>query len=378
MQMPQVSLLARGRALLNALQQIGHLPPGGDDMNHRIDQPGRPDDLLDHLALAFLELERPRRRADEEHLRPAAIPRAPTDRVLYGLAQPLVGARVLLRNRGLLRAAAVPVGLVAAVCAVAALVTVGTDDAVRFLAYFYGAFAALAPVPSVLLARQYARFAARARRVLGFSPADACLEPLSRSLSRAVKQVVLIALALAPAVALLGSIPGVGPHLVKLAAAVWMLHWIFVDAFDAARFLRPGQTLAELDAHALTLRAPWFVRGLERLGARLPIGGRLVGRFARLCDWLSRPWREEIALVEDHRSLTLGFSLSTAALLALPVLNLLFRPIVIVGAAHVLGRLEELEPETADRLVPGAGASARASRSGSPDPTAGRPGRSTR
>jgi hypothetical protein len=46
------------------------------------------------------------------------------------------------------------------------------------------------------------------------------------------------------------------------------------------------------------------------------------------------------ALVEDHPALMLGFALSTAAVLATPVLNLAFRPIVIVGASHVLGQLE--------------------------------------
>ena len=36
----------------------------------------------------------------------------------------------------------------------------------------------------------------------------------------------------------------------------------------------------------------------------------------------------------------LGFALSTAAILAIPIVNLAFRPIVIIGAAHVLGQLE--------------------------------------
>ena len=35
-----------------------------------------------------------------------------------------------------------------------------------------------------------------------------------------------------------------------------------------------------------------------------------------------------------------GFALSTAALLALPVLNLAFRPIVIIAASHIIGQLE--------------------------------------
>ena len=64
-------------------------------------------------------------------------------------------------------------------------------------------------------------------------------------------------------------------------------------------------------------------------------------QIARLCDRLSLPWREEIALVEEHPGMMLGFALSTAALLAVPVLNLAFRPIVIIGATHVLGQLED-------------------------------------
>jgi uncharacterized protein involved in cysteine biosynthesis len=58
------------------------------------------------------------------------------------------------------------------------------------------------------------------------------------------------------------------------------------------------------------------------------------------------PWREEVALVEDHPVLMLGFALSTAAVLAVPVLNLAFRPIVIVGACHVLGQLEATAGDT--------------------------------
>jgi uncharacterized protein involved in cysteine biosynthesis len=84
----------------------------------------------------------------------------------------------------------------------------------------------------------------------------------------------------------------------------------------------------------------------------MPIAGRLVYRFARLCDRLFLPWREEIALVEAHPALVVGFALSTAGLLAIPILNLAFRPIVIVGASHILGQLETAslgQPATASR-----------------------------
>jgi hypothetical protein len=283
------------------------------------------------------------RRIVAEHVVPKPPPERTQDRVVYGLMQPLVGARLLVTDGELRASALAAAALLFAACAVVALLRPASSVG-GVLYSFYAAFALLAPVPSVLLAHRYARMAVLARHKLGFSPAEPCLEPLRAMLVRAVKQTILVALAIAPAVGLLRLVPIAGPWLVKIVAAGWALHWIVVDAFDSARFLRPGQTLADLEAHADHIRPPWYVRGLQRAAARVPIGGRLLARFARLCDRLSRPWREEIALVEDHPALMLGFALSTAALLAIPVVNLLFRPIVIIGATHVLGRLEAIEP----------------------------------
>ena len=45
--------------------------------------------------------------------------------------------------------------------------------------------------------------------------------------------------------------------------------------------------------------------------------------------------------MEQNRWISLGFALSTAALLATPVLNLLFRPIILAGSSHLLGQLEK-------------------------------------
>ncbi|HEU4732974.1 MAG TPA: hypothetical protein VFT22_34000 [Kofleriaceae bacterium] len=258
------------------------------------------------------------------------------DRVVYGLTQPLLGARMLATHRKLLVAALVPAGLLAAFCAVVALL----DDGDRFLHAFYTTFAVLAPLPSIVLAGHYARLAVQARHAFGFSRVEPCIEPLRRNLGRAVKQAILIALALAPITALLHMVPGLGWLLVNAVAAVWGLHWVVVEAFDSARVLRPGETLATLDAAALRVPPPWFVRWLFVAAERAPIGAGLVRRFARLCDRLSLPWREEIALVEEHPALMIGFALSTAVTLAVPVLNLAFRPIVLVGATHVLGQLE--------------------------------------
>jgi hypothetical protein len=259
------------------------------------------------------------------------------DRVVYGLTQPVIGARLLARNRDLLRAAMVPAGVLAAACAVIALVS---DGGSSFLRRFYTTFAVLAPLPSIVFASHYARFAAQARHAFGFSRVEPCIEPLRRLVSRVVKQAILIALALAPVTALLHIVPVLGWLAVQVIAAAWALHWVVVDAFDSARVLHPGQTLADLDAAALRVRPPWYVRWLSHAAERAPLGNRLIRWFARLCDRLSLPWREEIALVEEHPALMLGFALSTAILLAVPILNLVFRPIVIAGATHVLGQLE--------------------------------------
>jgi hypothetical protein len=281
--------------------------------------------------------------AVREHVVPRPPPVAVVDRVVYGLTQPLLGARVLATHRELLEAAVVPAALLAAFCAAVAFL----GDGGSFLHRFYTTFAVLAPLPSIIFASHYARLAARARHVFGFSRVEPCIEPLSRNLVRAVKQAILVAIALAPVTAVLHFVPGLGWLLVRAAAAVWTLHWVVVEAFDSARVLRPGQTLADLDAAAQRMQPPWFVRWLFHAAERAPLANRLIHRFARLCDRLSLPWREEIALVEQHPALMLGFALSTAVALAVPILNLAFRPIVIVGASHVLGQLEEGEATAA-------------------------------
>ena len=271
---------------------------------------------------------------------PTEPPEAHADRVVYGLAQPLLGARMLFADRALLRAAAVPAGMLALFCAGVALIDPVSWSVSGVLHRFYQTFAILAPLPSVLLARHYARLAALARDKLGFGPVQPCLEPLGRAVKRMIAQAILVAIGLVPLSFALDLVPLVGPLVLHAAVAVWALHWIVVDAFDSARVLQPGQTLADLDRLADEAPRPWFVRLLGQAEGRVPLVGGLLVRFGRWCDRLARPWREEIALVERHPSLMAGFALSTAALVATPVLNLLFRPIVLVGAAHVLGRVE--------------------------------------
>lgn len=304
-------------------------------------------------------------------------PEALRDRVVYGLMQPLFGVRTLFRDRELLRAALIPAGLLALCCAAVAFVSPATASpetlsselgkgvnvqmtlppalsltVTGVLRRFYQTFVVLAPVPSVLLARHYARLAALARNKLGFGPVEPCLEPFWRAVKRVVAQAVLVAIGLLPLIAVLQILPVIGSVLLHATVALWALHWIVVEAFDSARVLRPGETLADIDRLAESAPRPWFVRILTEAKGRLPLGG-LLARFGRWCDKLALPWREEIVLVERHPALMVGFSLTTAALVATPVLNLLFRPIILVAAAHVVGQLEATTPEAPAQRVGG-------------------------
>ncbi len=285
---------------------------------------------------------RPHKVAAASASTPAAPPESHFDRAIYGLMQPILGARMLFGDRELLRAALLPATLLAGFCALVAVIAPPEWTAAAIVKRFYSMFAFLAPLPTFLLAGHYARLAVVARKKFGYSEALPCYEPLLRTAKRVAKQLVLVAIGLVPVTLTLHLVPFLGPLVIRVVVAVWALHWIVVDAFDSARTLAPGQTLADLDALALRLPRPWFVRLLEKAAAHLPIGGRILRWFARRCDRLAMPFREEVALIEQQPWLTLGFALATAALLATPVLNLLFRAIVLIGAVHVSGRFEHV------------------------------------
>jgi hypothetical protein len=175
-----------------------------------------------------------------------------------------------------------------------------------------------------------------------------------------------VAFAVAPFY-LLERAPIIG-HATVALLGVWGLHWVVVDALDDARVLLPGETLKSAEAAAArNAPQPWFVRGFLRAArelSRVPIAGHplafLVRAFARICDRLAVPFREEIALLEQHRALGLGFAVATSALLAIPGLNLLFRPIIIVAASHLLGHLEATEAAHGHPGAPALGPSAQA------------------
>jgi uncharacterized protein involved in cysteine biosynthesis len=266
-----------------------------------------------------------------------------TDRAVYGFAQPLLAIKVLLTDPNLLREALEPALLLAAFCAVVAFIEPEEGSFwIGRLKTFYKVFAALAPVPSILFAKHYARLAALTRWRLGFGACGPRELPLRESLKRAVQQLVLVYAGAFPFWLVLRAVPFLGRHVELVVPLIWGLHWIVVDAFDDARVLRPGESLRDAEAEDQRSPSPWFVRWFRAAADRIPFApfADLLRWFADVTDRLALVWRGEIALMEKNGAAAVGFSLSTAALLATPVLNLLFRPVTIVAAAHLLGHLE--------------------------------------
>lgn len=275
------------------------------------------------------------------------------DRFLYGLVQPVIGARFVARDRELVKSALLPVVLLASFCAAVTLLR-HPDSAWNFVLRFYAVFAVLAPLPSIVFARHYARLAATARQKLGLGDCQPRLEGLGRAIRRAVYQAILVAVGALPVLALLRLIPPFA-GLARTVAALWALHWVIIGAFDDARVLEPGETLADVEAQNKAAPKAWFVRCFLWLADRLPVVGGPLRWFSRRCDRLSLEWREEMEIAENHPALVAGFGLTTAALLATPVLNLFFRPIVIVASVHLLGHIsrEETAEGESDQLQAG-------------------------
>jgi hypothetical protein len=260
-------------------------------------------------------------------------------RALWGFAQPLLGIRFLLRDRSLLGEAIAPVFAVAAICAVAAWGKAADDGALAVVVAFAVAFAALAPIPPFIFARMYARLAARARGELGFDPRAPYLKPISRSVGESVAMVITIAIGVAPGTIALGLVPGMGVALAFALQAPWTLHWMVVEALDNGRALAPGESVEGKDEareHA------WWQRLLDvphiKVLHVVLTPWRMIGEIV---EAMTRSWRRELRLVEADPHMALGFGVGTVVLLAVPGLNLLFRPALVIAAAHVRARLEE-------------------------------------
>lgn len=249
--------------------------------------------------------------------------------VLWGMAQPVHGLRFLLRDPALLRAALVPVAWLALFCAAAALL----KEERPFPLAFYHVFALLAPVPSIVFGNHYARLAAATHEQMGLGPCAPRLLSIPARAYEAAKGAAVVAVAVAPFVAALAYLPLLGKILAGVLAGAWALFWIVIEAFDSARVLLPeGEGRAPPD--------PWFVRVCLGIGHALPFGlGVPLRAFARVCRWLARPWVEELAVAEARLSACSGFAVTTALLLALPGVNLFFRPIILCASVHLLGQL---------------------------------------
>ena len=80
-------------------------------------------------------------------MRPGPPPALRVEQTLYGFAQPLAGARILLSDSGLLAEALMPAAVLGAFCALFATVSNDTPGWLGWLGAFYKIFALLAPLP---------------------------------------------------------------------------------------------------------------------------------------------------------------------------------------------------------------------------------------
>src|SRR5690349_8173988 len=176
--------------------------------------------------------------------------RPETKLLVRGLEQPLIALRLLRDHRDLLREALVPPFWLALACVLIALLE--AHSAAHFVKRFYLTFAAMAPLPSLLFSRHYARFAAKVHMRFGFGECTPRIEPLNISIRRVVHGIIMVSLA--PAILLLPLVilPGPLKFISAALAAAWALHWIVVDALDNAQVIIEGQPQPPSPA-------PWFV-----------------------------------------------------------------------------------------------------------------------
>jgi hypothetical protein len=273
----------------------------------------------------------------------AGPPPLPEQRVatfMWGLAQPLLGLQMLRRHPDLLRPAILPVVLVAGFCVLSAFG--GHETSVGGVVFrFYAALAGAASAPPFLFANTYARVAARAHERLGLGPAAPHRTRFWSRVWQLVRFALVIAVPIAPVLGIVGAVPLFGAAVAFALSALWTLHWIVVEALDGARVAgEPGDTPPEW---------PWFVAWAGRPGfARIPAPVRWpLGWSARRVRALTRPWHEEAALVAQHPVLSAGFGLTVAGLLAVPIVNLLVRPALLVGGVHVLARVRATDRNAA-------------------------------
>lgn len=256
----------------------------------------------------------------------------------YGLAQPFLGLRILFGSRDLLGIALAPAFGVLLIAGLVAYGTAVEHGAVRGVGAFLLTVAALAPLPSLLFGRVYAHLAAKAHPHLGLPPAAPYLRGLVQLAGEWLAQVVVLSLAVLPYVGLAGLFPVMGPLLALGLQGAWTVHWIVVEGYDNARTLPAGHTVEQLEARARAQPGhPWFDRWHHTVhGPRWLVAVLAPLRMlSEVMTSLARPWRVEVDLTEREPWISLGFGLGAAVMLAVPGLNLLCRPAVLVAGVHL-------------------------------------------
>lgn len=270
---------------------------------------------------------------------PSRVPTTRLEACLYGAAQPIVAVRLLVRHGELMRRAIVPALAFAALC-VGLAVDEATGGTWSVIERTYLALVAAAPISPILFSRSYARLAAKAQTLAGYGERDPYLRSFRQAGVETMLQLIVLGIGTAPVMVIMALLPfdAVG---VALVTGLWGLHWIFVEAFDSARTTPAGRPFVESE-HDPNERPPWYERitnfrwpaGLGFLGGPLRWWGRMLGR-------LTRRWWSEVAIGERHPWMAVGFSACAALILALPGINLFFRPVVVIAAALVAAELDD-------------------------------------
>jgi hypothetical protein len=262
---------------------------------------------------------------------PAAPPAGEVDRFWYGVAQPFFGLRLLINQRELFHLALLPV---LAVLGLAALAVSTDDDGLRDQAlHYYATVTTLSSVPAIVFAGRYAQLARLAAERLQLPSFPLAPESLFSRVKHFVRQAILLAIGILPLLMIAALVPLLGDLLVLALTGAWTLHWIVVEALDGARVVDPpGETAPR----------PWFVAWTDApVLDRVPVARRFARWFGVKVTQLARPWAEEVALVRRHPALAVGFGLAAAAILAIPLANLLLRPAILIGAVHLRGQLRQ-------------------------------------
>lgn len=264
---------------------------------------------------------------------PSGSDRRPWTLFVHGLLQLPFGVDLAARTPALRRRAIAPVLVVTAVAVVAAVLAGQRGGAGEGVATFFLTVIGIASMPPILFANSFSRLAAATRDHLGLGPRAPILRRLGALIRESIAQAILLAVGIVPWLIVARLLGPVGDAVAVILGGLWTLHWIVVEALDSARTCPAGAT-----PEATAAGTPWFARMYDRT-ARGPLAP--LRTFGRWTARLGGRWDHEVAIIEGHPWLAAGFAVGAAVMLAIPGVNLLFRPAVVVAAAHLLGRLEQ-------------------------------------